>query len=215
MAQWISYKRIATALVCAGVALLVWLGNGTPVRRQGSLRVGYSTFVPYISVDDGGRPRGLAVDVLERAAERSGIVLKWQAVKDAEADARSGGTEVFPIPTITPDRRREFPFTTPWWESSQSLISLRRSPLREPADAAGKRIAVRALSYGPATAERALPHSVRIPIRDTRALLGMVCSGEADGALLEGLLMYELMLDMPEACFGQGLSSVPLAGTNV
>jgi PAS domain S-box-containing protein len=180
-----------------------------------TLRVGYSTFSPYISIDDAGRPVGLAVEVLERAAARSNLSLQWVAAKDAETELRQGRIDIFPILTVTPERRRELLFSTPWWESSQSLMSLRDRPLRMASAAAGKRIAVRALSYGPTTAERLLPGAVLVPTRDTRTIVGDVCSGEVDGALLEGRLIYDALLDMPEVCAGRKLSAVPIPGSTL
>jgi len=206
---------VSAFLACAGVALLLWLGRGTQVEPAATLTVGYSTFNPYVVSDGDGRPSGLAVEVLEKAALRSHLNLRWMAVKDAETELRAGRIDVFPILTITPERRRELQFSAPWWESSQSLVSFRERPLRTSASAVGKRVGVRALSYGPATAQRVLPGAITVPSRDVRAILGAVCSGDLDGALLEGRLIYDALLDTPAACAGRKLSAVPIPGSTL
>src|SRR5438045_4146372 len=109
LAQWISWKRAPAALVCGGVALLIWPSGGS-VRKTVTLRVGYSTFNPYVSIDETGGPTGLAVEVLERAAGESGVNLQWTPVKDAERELREGRIDVFPILTMTPERDRQFHF---------------------------------------------------------------------------------------------------------
>ena len=208
-------KKGSTALACVVVAMLVWLGSGSGHRAPQVLRVGYATFVPYISSTDGGKPVGLAVDLLERAAQRTGMTLRWLPVEDGEEALRHGEIDIFPIMTVTAERQRELEFSAPWWESSQSLVSLRERPLRNAAESVGKRIAIRALSYGPSSAERALPGAVQILVRDARTILDRVCTGDVDGALLEGRLIYDALLEMPETCTGRKLSTVPMAASSL
>ena len=197
----------------AVVGAAVWTVAQPGLRMPVTLRVGYSTFSPYIASDEADRPAGLAVEVLERAAARSGVNLRWVAVPDFEQALRQGQIDLFPILTITEERKRLFHFSAPWWESSQSLISRRDQPLRNAAAAAGRRIGVRALPYGLATAERALPGAVHVPVRDTRAAISGVCTGSLDGAFLEGRVIYDGLLEMQGICEGHKLTAVPIPGT--
>jgi len=201
--------------VCALVAMLVLTGHRPQSRSLGRLRVGYARFQPYVLTDEAGRPAGLAVEVLEHAAARSGIVLEWTAVTDAERALRQGEVDLLPILTMTGERKRLYRFSAPWWESSQSLISLRERPLKNASSAVGKQIAIRALSYEPATAERGLPGAVHVPFRDPQALIAAVCTGAVDGALLEGRVMFQTLLDSPVVCEGRSLDAVPIAGTSL
>src|SRR5262245_14156040 len=130
--QFIAAGLCATA---AALCLSRWLPAAPPVR----LRVGFSEFSPYIDVDENNRPAGLAVQVLERAAARTGSKLIWVSVDDAETALRSGAVDVFPLFTVTPERSREFHISEPWWESSQALISLREHALKSPSATSGKR----------------------------------------------------------------------------
>jgi PAS domain-containing protein len=155
------------------------------------------------------------VEVLQRAAVETGMKLQWLPVNDAEHELLRGGIDVFPILTVTDERKRAFHFSEPWWASSQSLISLRERPLRNAAAAAGKRIAVRALSYGPATAERTLPRAIHQLTREPRNMISGVCSGEVDGALLEGRLIYDTLLEIQRPCVGHKLIAVPIPGTTL
>ena len=46
--------------------------------------------------------------------------------------------------------------------------------------------------------------------RDMRATVANVCTGEIDGAMLEGRLVYSVLLDMPSACGSRRLSLTPV-----
>ena len=190
-------------------------GHGYGTRKPARLRVGYSDFLPYIVPQEEGRPAGLAVEVLERAAARCGIGLEWVGVKDAENELRQGHIDLYPILTITEDRRRAFHFSSPWWESSQSLISPRDRLLHNSAGAAGKRIAIRDLSYGPVIAQRALPGAATVPFRDPKLAIAAVCAGSVGGALLEGRVIFRALLEMGGGCLGRGLEAVPIPGTTL
>ncbi|HEV2446227.1 MAG TPA: response regulator, partial [Candidatus Sulfopaludibacter sp.] len=50
---------------------------------------------------------------------------------------------------------------------------------------------------------------------DTRDMIANVCSGKVDGALLDGRLIYQGLLEMPPACSGRRLHLVPLPGTSL
>jgi ABC-type amino acid transport substrate-binding protein len=107
---------LAFGLVClaalAGTLVLLM----RPAAPQ-TLRVAYDEFYPYVGLDGAGGPTGLAVQVVREAAARAGIPLVWVRVTDAEAALRSGQADLFPLLTVTPERRRDWYFSVPWWES--------------------------------------------------------------------------------------------------
>src|SRR5215471_2430508 len=173
-------------------------------------RVGYTAFPPYVSVGEDGRPEGLAVEVVQRAAESSNVTLQWVQVDDAEVELLRGRIDLYPILTMTEVRKRSLHFSSPWWASTQSLISLRSRPLRDAAAAIGKRIAVRTVSDGPIRAERALPGALYQAAPDTRTAITRLCQNQVDGALLEGRLVFDTLLEVPQGCLGQPLMSVPM-----
>ena len=177
--------------------------------------MGYSEFYPYVTTDESGNPAGLAVQIVQQAAARTGVTLQWIHVEDAEQALRSGQIDLFPLLTVTPERERDLYLSVPWWESSQTLLSLRDRPLKTPAAASGKQIAIRDLAFGVPVAVQNLPGASLVPTRDTKKMIAGVCSGQVDGALLDGRLIYEGLLDQPPACAGHRLLLVPVPQTTL
>ncbi|MEO8368113.1 MAG: response regulator [Candidatus Solibacter sp.] len=177
------------------------------------LRAGYSEFYPYVTSDQDGKPTGMAVQIVQQAAARAGIPLQWIKVDDAEQALRAGQIDLFPLLTVTTERERDLYLSLPWWESSQSLVSRSDRPLRDSADTAGKSIAIRDLNFGISLATRRLPGAKLVPTGGTRKMIADVCSGAVGGALLDGRLIYQELLDLPGACDGLKLQIVPVPET--
>src|SRR5450759_1629430 len=160
----------ACCLATAVCLLTVACSTNTP-----TLRVGYSEFYPYVTVDQAGIPAGLAVQIVQQAAARTGVRLQWIRVDDAEQALRTGQVDLFPLLTVTPERNRDLHMSVPWWESSQTLLSLRDRPLKNPAAAAGKAIAVRDLALGVAVAAQNLPGANLVATRNAKKMIDDVC----------------------------------------
>jgi hypothetical protein len=136
-------KRYTAVAVAAALALAVCLFALTRREPAATLRTGYAEFLPYVGIDESGNPAGLAVQVVQQAAKRTGIRVQWVEVEDAEKALREGLMDLYPILTVSAERKQSFYVSAPWWESSQSLLSLRERPLKNPAAAVGRRIAIR------------------------------------------------------------------------
>ncbi len=176
------------------------------------LRVGYVEFSPYVTIDDLGHPTGLAVQLVQEAAARSGVQLQWVAVDEAESALRSGQVDLYPILTVTAQRRDLYP-SVPWWEISSSLLSLRDRPLRNPAAALGRRIAV--LANRAYVASTVLPGADAIRMLSSPPMIADLCAGRIDGVLLDARLIYDALLDQPAGCAGRKLLVVPLPQTSL
>ena len=55
-----------------------------------------------------------------------------------------------------------------------------------------------------------MPGALTLPMRDPLKMIREVCTGQVDGALLEGRLIYGALLDQPAACANHPLLVVPL-----
>jgi ABC-type amino acid transport substrate-binding protein len=203
------------AVIGAVAGLLVLLGLLALVRPRATrpMRVGYSDFYPYVSADGAGNPIGLAVQVVQRAAVRTGVPLQWIRVVDPENSLRLGQIDMFPLLTVTVARRRDLYMSVPWWEASQALLSRRDRPINDRSAAIGRTIAIRDLSFGAALAAQRLPGAILVRTRDTAVMISDVCSNRVEGALLDGRLVYAALLLQPPACAGRQLQLIPLANT--
>jgi len=208
-------KRYIAAAIAAALALAVCLFALTRRPPSVTLRAGFAEFLPYVGMDENGNPAGLAVQVVRQAAQRAGIRLQWVEVADAEKALRGGLIDLFPILTVSPERKQSFYASVPWWESSQSLLSLRERPLKSPAAAVGRRIAIRERTFEAAVAASQLAGALTIPMPDPLKMIGDLCTGQVEGVLLDGRLIYGALLDQPADCANHPLLVVPLPQTSL
>ncbi|MBS1856024.1 MAG: PAS domain S-box protein [Acidobacteria bacterium] len=193
-------------------ALLLAVCSGGGSAPPAVLRAGYAEFRPYSMKDDQGGPAGMAVEVVRQAAQRAGVRLEWVYEQNAEEALRQGRIDLYPLFTVTPERLREFHMSEPWWEYSQLLVSLRRDPLESPAEAVGRKIAVRGIAGVSAVGHAALPGTFLIPLAGASEILAALCVGQVDGALVEGRLLSAALLEGPGVCGGRPLQARPLPG---
>uniref|UniRef100_Q027R6 Sensory/regulatory protein RpfC n=1 Tax=Solibacter usitatus (strain Ellin6076) TaxID=234267 RepID=Q027R6_SOLUE len=203
------------ALLVACVAAGICVASLNKPSTAMLLRVGYSDFFPYVARDELGRPIGLAVELVQEAAARSGVELRWIAIDDAEQALRTGQIDLYPILTATAERKRDLYPSIPWWEVTNSLLSLRDHPLKNPAAAAGRRIAIRNRSTSDVLAAVVLPGAAVVRMPTGRVSIGALCAGSVDGVLLDARLIYEAMLDRPEGCADRKFMVVPLPQTSL
>jgi len=179
------------------------------------LRIGYADFFPYVATDELGHPTGLAVQLVQEAAARSGLQLRWIAVDDPDTALRAGQIDLYPILTATAERRRDLYSSIPWWEVSNSLLSLRDRPLKNPAAAAGRRIAIRDRSTSGVLAATVLPGAEVFRMPGARPMIVGLCAGRVDGVLLDARLIYDTLLDRPDDCDDRKFVVVPLPQTSL
>jgi ABC-type amino acid transport substrate-binding protein len=90
--------------------------------------------------------RGFEVDLLEALAARLDVELRCRSAlwSVALAELQAGQLDMIcTAATITPARQRVVDFSDPYFETELALVERRASPVRWPADTAGKTIGVR------------------------------------------------------------------------
>ncbi len=166
------------------------------------VRVGVDQSPPFYLIQPDGSVRGLAVDVLNEAARREGLQLRWTPLDGTPLDDALNGrmVDLWPLVGYTPERGRMFHLTRPWIEAEYVLLSLRNHPVLTPDDAAGKTIAHARLRFTGLIANQFLSRST-ITIRHLRAdAVQALCEGEAAAALLESNALDAIMLSRPPGC---------------
>jgi diguanylate cyclase (GGDEF)-like protein/PAS domain S-box-containing protein len=203
--------RVAGAGALALCAMLL-SQSGSAIHHRPELVVGFFNFAPYV-LDVGGKPAGMAVEVVELAARRASIGLRWVKLPQSTADAalRDGRIDAFPLITLTPERKTEFYTSEPWWENDSTLASREEIHLHPGRESEGKRIAIRGLQTLAVVAARAFPKSELVVIPDAGEMTAALCRGEVDGAFLDVRLLQSQLLKGPPVCAGHPLfvSSVP------
>ena len=199
------------AVIILAVAAVIAF-RATYNRRPTELRVGATQFAPYVMVSPDAKVTGLAVQVLNEAARRSGIQLRYVPVgQDIDGALAAGAIDIFPLLTLTPSRMRDFHVSQIWWTNQISLISRDRSRIQGISDTAGKRVGIRGMAIVKNLAARIFPDAELMTIPSLSPLVSSLCDGTVDALFLDATVLQSELLRGPAACVNQALhvSSVP------
>ena len=195
------------AFLLLGAALFTMLAGSAwvvPFPAQSPLkvyRVGADHAPPYYFLRQDGQVEGLAVDVLNQAARRSGVRLAWVPVRVQldEAFARHL-VDLWPAVTATPARRRRWHLTAPWIKNNYCLLSRADAGVTGPASLRDRSVTFRGSPYIDQIVRQALPSSRLLLKPDRQQAVTAVCRNEAAAALVEARFLDTFLLRRPEGC---------------
>ncbi len=193
-------------LVAAGVGMAVWAWFvREPSLDGGELRAGFRDSPPFYYAAADGHPQGLAVDVLNAAARRSGGTLSWVKLDGSSQDAlRDHRIDLWPT-MIRTSQTGPFSVTDPWLEGSYFLVFPRGIPLRRASDAVGRVVTLFRDRFEDELVAQAIPGSIPYYIGSSDDKLQRVCRGLAAAAFVEGREGQALLLKRPAGCDGVAL----------
>jgi len=188
---------LVLAVLAAGA--LLWLrrdATSARIRESGVWRVGMDpSFPPFESIDPStGRPVGLDVDLVNAIAARWGVraeivSLGFDELVDAVA-ARRVDSAVSALPVFE-WRTQEVSFSAPYIEAGVVLAVPRGSPIEDPEDLAGRRVAAEWGSEGDAQVrelQRRLEGKLELVLRESAdAALEAAARGEADAVVIDAV----------------------------
>lgn len=225
IAKWSMRRRRAEVrpLVFTFTAVLICilaLVYAETVPQRTHLRVGYHAYVPFTMEGADGKPRGLAVEMINRAAKRAGIDLTWVPLRGNVDDAlRLGQVDLLPMLTLTQARKEEFHASQPWWENETAIISRESDPIAGATSetslattTADRKIGIRGLQVLRHLAESLFPRAHLVIIPDMDALVNGLCAGTVDGIFLDVRLLQAQLMKGSPACAGQPLTTVSVPG---
>jgi diguanylate cyclase (GGDEF)-like protein/PAS domain S-box-containing protein len=204
-------KTVALAAMVLLVVLAVF-ASGKWKDRGKVLRVGFSQFAPYVIVNEAGQPEGLAVEMVKRAARVSGVPIRWVLLTgEIDAALTKGDIDLYPLLTLTDNRKKDFYYSQAWWENEIALISVQEHPLRFAADTSGKRVAIRGLPILKTLAEKLFPKAQLVTVPRMEDMVGALCNGGVDGIFLDLRLLESQLLKGTSQCPGHALyvASIP------
>ncbi len=180
-------------------------------EKSHPLRIGFSQFAPYILDTGGDSPSGLAAEMMTKAAARAKIQIRWVRIKDIDLSLKEGEIDIYPLGTLTPERKSLLYASEPWWENEIPLISLDSKPLQTAESSAGKRVGIRGLPVLKHLAEVLFPKAELVLIPRMEDMLGSLCGGEIDALFLDMRLLESQLLKGQNRCANQSLhvASIP------
>jgi diguanylate cyclase (GGDEF)-like protein/PAS domain S-box-containing protein len=201
------FSRTTVTLAVAAIGLTASFGAYSHYRQGGrELTVGAMQFSPFVIVGADGRISGLAVDIVNEAARRTGIKLHYVQIEqnNIDSDLRSGRIDLFPLLTLTAKRSKELYASQSWWSNEISLISLKSAPVTI-SESNGKRIAIRGMPIVRNLALQIMPGAELVTIPASSEIVTALCEGKVDAIFLDSMLLQTQMLQGLPACINRPL----------
>ena len=149
-------------------------------------RIGWENSPPFQQADENGQPTGLCVELVREAAQRHGIQLQWvRRPANSEDSLRRGLVDLWPLMTITADRKQFIHFSEPYLQHEHCLLVRSRSNYQRPQDLARASVVYMDLPLNERLARAALPDARLTPKTTPEEALEELCHERADAFFTE------------------------------
>jgi PAS domain S-box-containing protein len=194
MRKFVSLALLLGALVVA-VALLA-LNRAKPDNR--TYIIGWEVDPPDQLAAKTGEPTGFAVELVREAARRRGIRLKWiEHPESSEASLRNKAVDLWPMMTITADRKLRLHLTDPYQENEFGLFVDAKSPFTIASALKQQKISYDGMPFNGRLLAEHFPGSVHLWKSSLAEAVKSVCAGEAQAVFADHIAMFSLLMSSP------------------
>jgi polar amino acid transport system substrate-binding protein len=144
---------------------------------------------PFAMTDEAGNPTGFAVDLMNEAAKRLGVTVRYKTTNlQGILAGLSAGQYDIGVAGVgaTAERRKQVAFTTPYYWGFTAVVTLRNDTASELSDFDGKRIGVVSGSVQEKFVTERMPGTEMVKFKDQTAMVGQLLSGGVTGMVLGG-----------------------------
>lgn len=206
------------AVVTAALSFLILTSlTSTSGPDPRDVAIGFDNSPPEYILHPDGSAEGFAVAVLNEAARRRNIHIRWVPVINMLPDEAlaSRMVQIWPLAGATPQRKAQFFFSEPWLESDYVLVSGKYKPVRNIQEAAGLKIAHARFPLTAMIARRLLPKSELVIMENRVRAVQAMCQGQVAAAMVESRILDAMMLERPDSCadLALNISRIPDAVT--
>ncbi len=174
----------AAAILIAGVALLYETKPRHDPNRVYS--IGYGGYWPLHFAEENGNPAGLAVGIIQEAARRRGIRLKWVlSGASGTTGVQTGQMDFWVLAANLPERHKLAYLTEPYLVTEYCFLVPADSRYRNAADLAHARISMSGTSAERIVVPPILPYAALIPSGSPTGAFNALIDGRSDAALLD------------------------------
>jgi signal transduction histidine kinase len=200
---------LAAVLLC-GAGIYGSLRFRKPDFSGRVYRMGWGISPPYQVRGSGGKPAGLAVDLVREAARRRGIQLEWIFWQESSESAlRSKRVDLWPLITVTPERLKAFHISQPYLENEYCLLVRGEAPFQRADDLATATVTLANVSIDAVQLRKRLPGAKYLSRQRIENVLDDVCDQRADAGFMDGYTAIAALLDR-HGCGGRALRWIAL-----
>ncbi|HMJ62535.1 MAG TPA: ATP-binding protein [Bryobacteraceae bacterium] len=194
--------------------MILFVAEAALLAGTSEIRIGVDQAAPYQSWREGYGPVGFTVDVLENAARKRGIALKWINCPEGPTKAIAAGkVDMWPLLGVEVARKLGIYVAQPWLQNEYAILWRTKTPNFHGGapDWNSKTVSVVDLPMSRLLAQRFFTGSNFDPTPNRTVAFQDVCSGKADGAFMEVRLVEPMLLERPTGCDGirLGLRVIP------
>ena len=158
-------------------------------------KIGWELDPPFQEPGANGQPTGFAVELIREAAGRRGIRLEWIDSKaGSENSLRQGLVDLWPLITVTPDRRRVLHLTDPYLQHDHYLVVRAGSQFAQVGDLKESTVSFADIPFTLQLARKILPGVSLVPRPTSVEAMGDVCRGSSAAALVADLAVISTLL---------------------
>ena len=207
------YAWLAGAFVVlgglAGGGWVIWGSRAQPEDRV--YTIGTDNAFPYHFLTSRGEMSGMAADVIQEAARRSGVKLAWVVRPEGPSRALAAkAVDIWPLLSVQPALWPDFHFTQPYLRNSYVAISLDPEIVTGAKMGPGRRVGTLGAPLARGLAQRAFPGAEIVGFRTREEALTSVCAGQLDAVSVEARSAQHLALNRPPGCESAVFHSVGL-----
>ncbi len=205
--RWI----IGGSLFAAAIGILIWIFFLHSRLEDRIFRIGWESDPPFQEAGpDGGPPTGLAIELVREAARRRGLRLEWQQqIQSSEASLLAHKVDLWPLMTITEERKKLVHITDPYLESEQCLLVRFESRYLKLHDLDRATISYTSMPMNFRHLHKYLPNARLIAEATVRTSIEDVCRQITDAAFLEEYTAISALLS-GLTCTNQTLRLIPI-----
>ncbi|MCW5963747.1 MAG: transporter substrate-binding domain-containing protein [Bryobacterales bacterium] len=161
---------------------------------------------PFQIVYPDGRIGGAVVEAINLASARVGIKIRWVR-KDARPDDLlrdlDSGVDLWPMITVTPDRKASFHLTQPIGRAEYMIAAIDDGNIQL-RDFKPARVALTAGPWIRGRLAAEFPDATAVVVKSGQQLIE-VCEGRADALVADAAVMYSMAMQQPPSCAGKHL----------
>jgi polar amino acid transport system substrate-binding protein len=144
---------------------------------------------PFAMADEAGKPTGFAVDLMNEAAQRLHVKVKYKTttlqgllagLSAGQYDIGVGGVGA------TPERKKQVAFTTPYYWGTTAVVTRKSNKAGKLSDFDGKRVGVVSGAVQEAFIAKRMPDARMVKFKDQTSLIGQLLSDGVSGIVLGG-----------------------------
>ncbi|HWB86484.1 MAG TPA: ATP-binding protein [Bryobacteraceae bacterium] len=188
---------ITVAVCCAAVGLWAAAGRFRNPYAGHVYRIGVQESPPFQVINGPGHYSGMAVDMVNEAAQHMGIRLQWVYSPEGPDEAlRSRRVDLWPLITVLPKREQYLHITAPWLFSD--YCALTKESLQ--GSLHGRVVAFSGGLAGEQAVGQYFPSSVWVKEASQRSAMHALCTGQAEAALMTMANLGSILARRPPGC---------------